>query len=794
MTAYPASDAADKPPDVVTISRFRHKRDTEPRQERRPWDDLTGLLSRHTVRREKDGPLWSPVRFHPGAERAAANVEAVTVLVYDVDHVPLDWNLLDGIAFVAYTTYSHTADDPHWRIVIRLARPVPAAAWATVWRRGRARYAPMADPSCRDPCRMYYLPTCPPGQRPAAQIGEGAPVDAGGLPETPEEVQERELAAAGPAEPSTRPAGVWRERPGDRFARETSWAELLEPAGWRSGGERGGQEIWNRPGRTDARDARSANTTRDGNLWVWTSNAPPFAPNASYTKLHAHVLLAHGGDWRAAIRALGAKYGAPAAPEATNGHAPPPTVAAPGRQTAAPDGGGHRSDIGNALRYVARHGARVRYCPAQRTWLVWDGTRWRPDDVGAAVELAKDTAISIHAEAADPSLSKEERAVLSSWALRSESRSRIEAMLKLAESVPGVPVRPAALDAHRHLLNTPTGTIDLSTGELLPHDPARLLTKSTGVPYAPDLRWREAAPRWTAFLERVLPDVAVRRYVQKAAGYTLKGTGGERVVLIPYGKGRNGKSTLLEALRDILGDYAVSLPVDALLQQRHDHRPTNDIARTKGARFVWTRETEEGRRLNESLLKQLTGGADTVTARFLYQESFDFRPEFTLWCSTNHRPLVRGTDDGIWDRIRLVPFTERIPDADVDPDLPDRFRAEELPGILRWAVEGCLLWQREGLTAPAAVATATEDYRADMDVIGRFLEERCYQGPPFSAGSTELHKAYLSWCAEANEAALTQTAFSTKLADRAGITKKRSGAGVVFVGVGLRTAQHGGGP
>ena len=312
MTAYTAPDPPDKPPDIVTISRFRHKRDTAPRQERQPWDGLTRLLSRHAVRREKDGPLWSPVRFRPGTERAAANVEAVTELVYDVDHVPPDWNLLDGVAFVAYTTYSHTADDPHWRLVLRLARPVPAAAWATVWRRGRARYAPMADPACSDPGRMYYLPTCRPGQRGAAQIGEGTPVEPDALPETPQEVEERALAAAQPASrPPGAPAGApgGGERPGDRFASQVTWAELLEPHGWRTAGTLRGQEVWRRPGRTENREARSANTTRDGNLWVWTSSAPPFEPRTSYTKLHAYVLLEHRSDWTAAIKALAERYG-----------------------------------------------------------------------------------------------------------------------------------------------------------------------------------------------------------------------------------------------------------------------------------------------------------------------------------------------------------------------------------------------------------------------------------------------------------------------------------------------------
>lgn len=324
MTAYAAGTTKDKPPDVITISRFGNKRDKHPKPEHHSWGGLTRLLSRHVVRREKDGPLWSPTAYVDGTTRGARTVEAVTELVYEFDGVAPDWSLLDAVAFVAHTTHSHLVvcehnptGGPSWRVVLRLAQPVPLADWQRVWRRGRARYAPASDPSCSDPCRMYYLPTCPPGQRGAAQIGEGIPIDPDTLPETPEEVQERELAAAVPVPTPAGVSPIDGERPGDRFTRETTWAQLLEPRGWRCAGERGEREVWNRPGRTDDREAHSANLTPDGNLYVWTSNAPPFEPQRSYTKLGAYVTLEHGGDWTAGIRALAKCYDPPLAVDLT---------------------------------------------------------------------------------------------------------------------------------------------------------------------------------------------------------------------------------------------------------------------------------------------------------------------------------------------------------------------------------------------------------------------------------------------------------------------------------------------
>ena len=303
MTAYTAPDPPDKPPDIVTISRFRHKRDTAPRQERQPWDGLTRLLSRHAVRREKDGPLWSPVRFRPGTERAAANVEAVTELVYDVDHVPPDWNLLDGVAFVAYTTYSHTADDPHWRLVLRLARPVPA--------RVGDRLAPGPGALCADgrsglqrPGQDVLPAHLPAGaargradRRGYARRAGRVAGDAGGGRGACARGGRAGVSAAGSAGRRSRRWGAPGRPlrpPGDlgRTAGATRLAHGRNAAG--PGGVA--------PARAGRTTARPAARTRPATATSGSGRAAPrhSSPSTSYTKLHAYVLLEHRSDWTAA--------------------------------------------------------------------------------------------------------------------------------------------------------------------------------------------------------------------------------------------------------------------------------------------------------------------------------------------------------------------------------------------------------------------------------------------------------------------------------------------------------------
>jgi putative DNA primase/helicase len=441
------------------------------------------------------------------------------------------------------------------------------------------------------------------------------------------------------------------------------------------------------------------------------------------------------------------------------------------------------TDLGNARRFVAQHGDEVRYCYAWKKWLVWDGTRWRLDENGQVERRAKSTALQIYAEASrtgDDSLRKE----LVGWARASESRSRLVAMVEVAKSEPTIPVSPEELDSDPWLLNCSNGTIDLRTGELLPPWKENLCTKIVPIIYDPTAK----CPKFKKFLGRILKNNAeLINFLQRACGYSLTGSIAEQALFIFWGSGANGKSTLLELWREALGDYGRTADA-ALLMRRHHDTVRNDVARLAGARFVSTSETEAGRQLAEVLVKQLVGG-DKVAARFLYSEFFEFDAQFKLFLTTNHKPVIRGTDYAIWRRIRLVPFEEVIPMEEQDKELPKKLRAE-LPGFLAWAVRGCLRWQEKGLGQPEKVSAATEAYREEMDVLGAFLKDRCVSRKDGRVAAGQLYEEYVKWCERTGERPLTQQKLGGALADR-NFQRYRTGNLRSWLGLELRDTNDG---
>jgi putative DNA primase/helicase len=435
------------------------------------------------------------------------------------------------------------------------------------------------------------------------------------------------------------------------------------------------------------------------------------------------------------------------------------------------------TDLGNSERFVADHGGDVRYCYPWRKWLVWTGARWERDDAGRVHKLAKETVRDIYREASDAE-DEDRRKALAKHAAASESETRIRAMIELSKSER--PLSPDELDADPWLLNTKNGTIDLRTGELREHRREDMITKLAPVEYDPNA----AAPTLEAFLERVLPGEELRGFVQRAAGYSATGDTSEQCMFIHHGPGANGKSTFQEAVSAALGDYAMRTPTETLLVKRAGGVP-NDVARLKGARFVTASETEEGRRLAESLVKDLTG-QDTISARFMWAEWFDFKPTHALHLSTNHKPEIRGTDAAIWRRIRLIPWAVTIPAAEQDKKLPEKLRGE-LPGILAWIVRGCSEWLREGLKAPEEVRQATKAYRAEMDVLAAFMADCCQRGGDEEEFAGELWGAWKRWCEETGEQVGTQKRFGGQLAERGFLNHRDSRIGrKVWSGVSLR--------
>jgi putative DNA primase/helicase len=431
------------------------------------------------------------------------------------------------------------------------------------------------------------------------------------------------------------------------------------------------------------------------------------------------------------------------------------------------------TDLGNARRLVRRHGSEMRCC--QGRWLVWAGGRWRQDDNGEVERRAKQTAVSIYAEV-ESCRDADERSQVAKHARRSEAEPRIRAMMSLAATEPGVVIRPDDLDAEPYLLGCGNGTLDLRTGDLRRSDPADLLSRGTDVEFVAEAE----CPRWLEFLGEVFDgDRELVAFLQRFVGYSLTGDTREHVLAVLHGSGCNGKSTLVEVVKRLLGGFASTASFETFVKARGDRGPRNDLARLHRARMVIASESGKGRRLDEATMKSLTGG-DTVTARFLHQEHFEFRPEFKLWLVTNHRPRVDGSDDAIWRRLRLVPFEVNF--AGREDRLLTTQLEQELPGILNWAIEGCIAWQQDGLGDASAVRRATAEYRADEDTLGAFLAERCVQEGSVDTGA--LREAYEVFCDAVGEQPMGASLLGRELADR-GIRRGGKGRGR-YQGVDLR--------
>ncbi len=323
------------------------------------------------------------------------------------------------------------------------------------------------------------------------------------------------------------------------------------------------------------------------------------------------------------------------------------------------------------------------------------------------------------------------------------------------------------------------GTINLRTGELRDSERTDLITKLAPVIYDKDAK----CATWETFLDRIMGgSTTMIEFLQRAIGYSLTGSTAERCFFIMYGVGRNGKSTFLQTVRNLMGDYAKRAPAQMLLAQKDGAIPA-DVAAMKGARFVTVSETDEGKRLGEALIKDITGN-ETMAARFLHANWFEFRPECKIWLGTNHRPDIRGGDQAIWDRVKLLPFAVRIPEREQDRELGDKLN-EELPGILAWAVRGCLEWQGKGIGFPPEVVNATKEYQIDVDALGAFIEDYCVVGATLRGKPVELYNAYDTWCRMNNEHAVSKKMFGMKLKDR-GFTAGKTGSDRWWGGIGLK--------
>lgn len=457
------------------------------------------------------------------------------------------------------------------------------------------------------------------------------------------------------------------------------------------------------------------------------------------------------------------------------------------------------TDCGNGVRLIKWRGADMRFCHPWKKWLCWDGIRWREDSIAQAQAWAKQTVRGLFAwaksqidelaqlaadgddEAKDKLTAVKE---ILNWALKSQAAQRIHAMLDMAKSEPGIPILPDVLDQHPMLFNCRNGTLDLATGILRPHRREDFLTKLSPILYDPQAR----CPVWEAMLAKIMMRKAdLIAYVQRLLGYCLTGLCTEQILPIWWGEGSNGKSTVINAFLDILGEeFGGKANRDLLMAIKGDKHPTQ-LAWLHGRRFVAAIESDEGAKLDEGLIKELTGG-DVINARRMREDPWTFKPTHKLSLITNHKPVVRGQDHAIWRRLRLIPFNVIIPDAEQDKALPDKLKAE-YPGILAWCVRGCLAWQREGLRSPEEVLVATREYRASQDVLAAFIEEVCVTGHDYQVRASELFSVFQAWCKKTGEKDVSNRRFCADLRDK-GYADYTSN-GLWFKGIMIRAVSAG---
>jgi putative DNA primase/helicase len=439
------------------------------------------------------------------------------------------------------------------------------------------------------------------------------------------------------------------------------------------------------------------------------------------------------------------------------------------------------TDLGNARRFVKRYGENVRFVPELKKWMVWNESRWVIDNDGAVMRLAKETVEAMYAEALGLA-NEQERTALLKRAIKSQAEPRLKAMVSLVESEAAVVVAAHKLDANPWLLGVRNGVIDLHTGQFRPGQREDLITKHANVSFDQNAR----CPNWMKFLRTVTGgDRALQQYIQRVSGYTLTGSAREEVLFVLYGTGNNGKSTYRETKHSLLGDYALAADAGLLIERKTPGAATPELARLKGRRLVSINETSENDHLNEAGVKFITS-QDKITARNLYQDFFDFDPSHKTFLTTNHKPIVRGTDIGIWRRIHLLPFTVAIPPEKVEKDFRQRRLMPELPGILNWALAGLTAYRKQGLNPPQTVLASTKEYREDMDVVGQWINERCVRDSKASVATSKAYEDYAEWAEQEVGWELKKLTFRRHLTDRGFSSKKGTHGQRMILGLRLK--------
>lgn len=553
-------------------------------------------------------------------------------------------------------------------------------------------------------------------------------------------------------------------KPGDDFEAQTSWEDILMPHGWEVLTRRGQETHWVRPGK-DRREGMSATTGHAGDrdrLFVF-STSTVFPSETPITKFHAYALLNFHGDHSAAAKALvrlgfgdrpvdpDEMMSAEIAVNATSTAVIPAEVVEPER----PRTLYRHDDVGNARRLWDTVRGRYVYVDEYSSFFHWSGKRWERDYTNALHREQMKVIDAMYEEA-----DRDDNPALRKWA--KQSAKIVKATCSLVSSMEGATVRSEVFDTHQDLLNVGNGILNLTTGELLPHDPKYMMTRMFGADYDPSAQ----CPNFEQFMADVLPDESMRAYVQRAIGYTLLGRADQRAMFLIHGPSGTGKSTLMETLRLVFGDYGTTAPAGTFKIKR-EGAPNNDLHTLRGKRFVSTSETSETAVFDEDTLKRITG-RDSVRSRALYQEYEEWTPECSLWLATNHPPRFTTDDDAIWRRAKLIPFLTQFVGEGEIADMARTRLAPEASGILNWILAGLRDFLTHGLGEPEEVRSAAAEQRQMSDPVARFMDDMIESGrlaygqPTDTMRITELRHLYVEWCKMSGERPMSMRRFNMR--------------------------------
>lgn len=796
---------------TITWSEFQSITQISPAQQTAGWPDLVAaLLSFHTPERAEGEsidqvkskvPLWSPVQYKKGATRGNKGVSSVSALVLDFDD-GLAWeDMVDdwresGYEFVIHTTIRHSADRPKWRAVFPLAYPVEPADWNRVWLKlawHLVRGAAAMDNACKDVARIYYWPSYAPGGDHYSLHVQGNPLVPCAFDDPPKEITANrvpinEIALRDLSE------GL---KPGEHFERDGSFDDLLLSHGWKRSFQQIERQFYTRPGKDRGVSATVFMSEFGERFYCYSSSCSPIPAGQLLTKFRLFSLLNHSGDDHAAAKDLASK-GFGTGPTSSckelgkKGQRIVVDEDTAVRHKSGPNpsrltGGMEFTTTANALRLLEKHGNNLRFCQSLKVWLIWNGRYWEADEEDGAKmrQLARDMAIeygdAVLARAQESDPTKGLR-----WASASLQHKTVVATVKDCEWQEGTSVTAKQLDTHLDLLVVGNGTINLRSGVLSPSEREHLLTRGLDINFDPEA----LCPNWLKFLRHVFNfDEQLFRYVWTALGYSLTGRTREQKFFFLYGSGRNGKSTFMTTIMRILGPYAARTQAETLMLDKKGRRPgeaSSDLATLRGKRFITSAEIPMNAALNEALIKGFTG-SEIITCRPLYSGEIQYIPEGKVWMAGNYKPRIEGTDEGIWRRTQLIPFTVYIPDDKIDMHLEEKLIAES-EGILAWMVEGARMWYEGGLPACDLIEQETRHYRSDEDPFSSFFETQISKSDSSKSNVRirEIFSLYQAWALEEGvERVMDIRQLSKALVNR-GFVKKKSNGDSVFQGIVFR--------